>query len=289
MDLKTFNRELNTSYDQDNKYVQWTDYRHAVTDFIVKKLVVNKGTVLVLASGNCHDLDLQVLIQENHRVILSDIDGKSMEDGLKKQRVYVETFEIDYLGLSEIDWLDELQKICLSGHQVDYTNWLTQLSATVKEKHFKWQGAPIDVTICLPIYTQLLFAQVEGQLRQYLLSDILSEEVYNNYLRGLLDMMPKVIAYFNEGLLDLARKGSQLIVLSDCLEDVPEGQYSQAYEAGEFQQAYDLYCESYGMGLGHYGLYDLEAHYPPIESRWFRWPFAEDRVLYVRGIIIKVD
>ena len=289
MDLKTFNSELNKSYSRDQKYEKWTEYREDISEFILDNLKVGGGTVLVLGAGNCHDLDLHALLQQDYRLILTDIDGSSMKEGLKRQAVEAEIFEVDYLGLSEINWLDELQKICLSGNKIEFTQWLTQLTATVEEKHFIWQGDPVDVTICLPIYTQLLFAQIEGQLRQYFLSDVLREEEYNGYLRQLLDVMPNIISDFNEGILDLVGKGSQLVVLSDCLEDRPEGSYSQAYKAGEFEQAYDHYCQTYGMGLGHYGLYNIEEYYTPSESKWFRWPFANDRVLFVKAIIIETS
>lgn len=289
MNLKTFNCELNNSYSRHLKFEKWTSYRQEITDFVNENLAVSKGNLLVLGAGNCHDLNLKDLLQQGHALILTDIDGNSMIDGVERQKVQAEVIEMDYLGLSDRHWIDELQRICLSGHPIEFTKWLSHLMATVKEEHFVWHGKQIDVTLCLPIYTQLLFSQVEGQLRQYWLSDVLREEDYNDYVRALLDIMPSIIGYFNEGLLDLVEKGSQVIVLSDCLEDVPEGSYSQAYEAGKFEQAYDQYCQTYGMGLGHYGLYNLEAQTTPSKSKWFRWPFAHDRVLFVKGIIIKAE
>ena len=50
---------------------------------------------------------------------------------------------------------------------------------------------------------------------------------------------------------------------------------------------YNNYKNTYGMGLGDYGLKHLDTLLKPIKYRWLEWPFTKDTSLFVKVVIYK--
>jgi hypothetical protein len=92
--------------------------------------------------------------------------------------------------------------------------------------------------------------------------------------------------------MDHLNKDAKVIVLSDILE------YKTASEEAKYLQAHqnhmmileehiNTYHHHYGHGLGSYGLAHLRSEMNNIKETILYWPFSEDKIMLVKGHILK--
>lgn len=283
MTIKLFNQQLNASSATEGQYQHWQTYREAVTAFIISN-TLKGGTTTIIGAGNCNDVDLSALQKHHHRLVLTDIDMDAMERGCHQQKVEVERVAVDYLGLEKTDLLEKAADLLIHFNLEMFKKHLHEMLEVIKEQDWQWLGDIEGDVVVLPIYTQLLFRQIESSLNGGLITDLISQENYTDAVRVLLDVMPRVIKAFNHGIEKTLDAGRNVIVLSDYLEDVPDGQYAGQFLDLAFESVYTDYYNQYGMGLGHYGHYDMNQRLKPMAEQWLRWPFDGHRHMFVKAI-----
>jgi len=99
--------------------------------------------------------------------------------------------------------------------------------------------------------------------------------------------MPSVIDRFNHNLLGLLKEEGSMMVLSDVFElEQSSGFYRRVKNSIKnydvMEEIYEGYKKKYGMGLGDYGLYNLDDKMQTIVSRWLIWPKNEESSYIVK-------
>ncbi len=78
-------------------------------------------------------------------------------------------------------------------------------------------------------------------------------------------------------------KSSHLIVASDILEANYESDFYKSIKSlDEMDQRLLDYQNIYGIGLGDYGLINLDQYLIPKSSKWLEWPFNDHKCLFVK-------
>ncbi len=285
MKQKEFFQQLNRSQELEVQYKLWQAYRETITSYIIEHTMDIQKTnkVVIIGAGNSNDIDLGKLVNRFHEVVLTDIDLDSMTRGQERQLVKGCLIRVvDYLGLGiNQEGLYELEL----NHEIAFDRYLEKCIREIDCGELENQIVGSDIIVVLPIYTQLFFGYIDNYLKIKLNDNSISEATYFKCLHKLLEYMPMVIQKFNEGIVNKLKADQKLVVFSDLLEDQPSGTYDQQYLIENMDQAYERYVEQYGMGLGHYGLYHIEEKLNLLDGKWFRWPFSEDRVMFVKGEI----
>lgn len=280
--LQKHNIDLNSSLVHKAAFQRWDLYRKTLTDYVIGF----KGeSLMVVGAGNCNDIDLGCLEASFSSVLLTDIDLASMEKACKLQKSEASVQRIDYLGLEEKPILKAIQSSMTDEGIGRLESLLQEMVVTIGLGKDIWVQGQYDRVLVLPIYTQLLFGQLNQMLDRAFKLNLISGQTYHVAQRRCLDIMPNVIHLFNESLNRQVKKGGKLIVLSDYLEDKPDGYYATNFDPNSFEGIYKNYVDAYGMGLGHFGHYDLEQAYPSSHHQWFLWPFDRDRHLLVKGAV----
>lgn len=284
MDLGAFNKQVNRSFDNERLYKDWAEYRGDITNYILDHLEGCANKILVIGAGNCNDLALEPLQEKSESLILTDIDVEAMVDGLERQGLDGQFELVDYLGIEGTDIMASLDEVCQAFTKERYDQWLNDLVTTVNEDRFVWTKEAPSLVIVMPIYTQLVFRQVEYLLDERLKMGLnrLRQSTYAK--KRLLEEMPKLIHAFNTSLFEMATQGAKLIIFSDFIEDSSSGPYSLGFNEVTFEAVYQGYFSAYGMGLGHFGLYDMAERLEAYGPKWFKWPLTAQRVLFVKGL-----
>ncbi len=294
--------QLNESLGDETTFHRWTSYRQQLTEFITEHISGCEST-LVIGAGNCNDISLSSLVQatcdetrrgdidkstyvnfqDRARIVLSDIDGQAMERGCERQGVSLPMAVIDYTGLSGSVLMERFEKALTLGVTTEIDDVLDAMVSCVQGQE-SWTKECYDLLIVLPIHTQIFYRELEDILNFALVTDEISEKDYSLIQQRILDKVPLVIQAFNKHLRELLKYDGHLVIFFDCLEDVAGGNYDLAYERQSFQEAYDVYHQEYGMGLGHYGIYEMEEHMKTFDQCWLKWPIEGERCIFVKGV-----
>ena len=103
----------------------------------------------------------------------------------------------------------------------------------------------------------------------------------------MLEEMIGVINRFNNNIVRLMSNEARLFVLSDIFEVNVGSDFDLRIMSGiknkeVMDRIYHSYSETYGMGLGDFGLYNLDEKMEVNLSKWLVWPFREDTNLIVK-------
>lgn len=272
MNIKSFNKKNNKSYDQVAAFDAWEDYRLKVSSYI-KPLLKNESRVLIIGAGACNDLNLEIFSE--CQVTFLDIDIDSVELGLKKQNFSnYKLIEDDILGLDKTPFMAKLS----NGMK---KKKIKPIFSSFREQYNFELDEIYDLIIILPIYTQLLLPQLYASIMK---SDTLIQET--------MQFIAERIQYFHATIHEALEDSGQIIAFSDLLEydrKTEEAAYLLAHKDHSIILAkhYEDYLASYGHGLGSYGLLDLAEEMLLQNEDYFIWPFSEDRLLLVKGNIYK--
>lgn len=282
-----FNRKLNAGEAHSDAYCHWQTYRDRISQYTLNH-GNGHGTWLIVGAGNCNDIDLNRLAFNAEDILLTDADLHGMQEGCHRQGRILSMEQLDYLGLERTDFFVRLKQLMQGYTREKMSNFLFEMEKTIQDAKHPWVDRKFDHVLVLPIHTQLLFPQLDNILVGGLQEKLLTKSMYLDAQRMILDRMPNVLKNFNEILLMQLKDEGRLIVFSDFLEDVPEGAYSQRFDSIGFEDVYRQYEAVYGMGLGRFGLYDLESRCHILDSKWFLWPFDNNRNLFVKGSIFEL-
>jgi len=261
--ITEYNKKLNSSYNVYEKYNSYKSYRKQVTDRI-KSILSTDSNLLIVGAGNLSDLDLSAL--SKYEVTLLDIDEEAMKEGIKRQGLNLKDFTLikgDLTGLETTDFFGNLDEM-----REDY------LTSPIKISLSQY-----DVIVVLPIYTQLLLPQ---------LLSILGYERVQMYLPLIQNRIDVLNAFLREHL----KSDGKIIAFSDVLEydhSQEEYQFLKVYENNTLllEDFYTQYLNTYGHGLGSYGLFEISQKLNVFKEDYLIWPFSKERLMLIKMIVAK--
>ncbi|MBN2299683.1 MAG: hypothetical protein JXC31_00680 [Acholeplasmataceae bacterium] len=293
--IEQFNQDINLS--DETRFDRWLTYRNQIVEFIDPYLSLKeKEKCLILGSGNCDDLDLSYIIEKYRDVTLSDIDLSSVKKGILKQNLKINQFKLikeDFSGFDKINFfenlIDDVLTMKTEDEILDYLIKKVKLSQQITT--FENIKEIYDFIWISPIFTQLIFNQVlkaTEVLREMKFDPLLIQVIESS----MLNLMPEIIDHFNQKIDQVSKKDSMIVVLSDIFQskynDAFELKIKQAIHSTDLMDLlYKDYQETYGYGLGDYGLLSLSASKHLLAHRWFLWPFSESINMTVECLILE--
>lgn len=244
---------------------------------------------LVLGAGRMDDLSIDFFLREFDQVTFTDIDSTSMDKALKdyqsENRIYKS--ELDYLGLEQQHFFRDFDVLfTLEDHTSSIKLFIERKLEKIMNYQFSEEFTQdFDFVYLSPIYTQLLYRQVEHRLKSMVLRG-LKEETKDYVLGIVLQGMIGVIDHFNLQVVNLLKKDGLMFVSSDVFligDDAFSKRILKHIEsAEEMEKLYHDYQNTYGYGLGDYGLVSMEQRVKTIRTKWFLWTQSKHQTYAVK-------
>ena len=282
--IKEYNNQLNKSYNANENYIKWNEYRKKLCEMYINYLD-NISNCLIVGAGFLNDICISEILNKVKHISLLDIDIEAIEKGLKNHNISNEktsTIDKDITSLDSDNFFEKiiymLQSDDINGIK-RYFNELASKTISLKlEKKF-------DCIIISSIYTQVLLPQYT-----FLLSHLIKKEQFNMYLEPFMYFISKIIRKINISLLENVNKEGIVVCFSDIFEFTTEdNDYKKIREnINDFsymENYYNNYTKKYGHGLGSYGIDDTISYINLKSSSWHIWPFDKKRILVVKLII----
>ncbi len=299
--LEVFNRDLNNSLNQENKDV---DAFRLQVDLIIKSLVErlnDNKRVIVIGAGKMKDFSATFFVRRFDEIILTDIDMISVNEAVsnlkisEKDKRKITKIRIEYTGFEKNSFFKDFKERiinCRTFEKIDQviSSKLEGLESYRFLKDYENSG---DLVYVSPIYTQLVYNQV---LRE---CSVLRENGYPEHMLKyieniMLDKMIGIIDTFNDNIINSFKDDGYLIVLSDVFQLDKKSNFYLRVKNGirsheVMEEIYEGYKLKYGMGIGDYGLLNLDEKLKSYLSRWLIWPFDESSSFVVKLKIYKKD
>ncbi len=299
--IEVFNRDLNTSLKHNSKD---TDAFRLQVDLILKSLVErlsDKEKVIVIGAGKMKDFSATFFVQSFDEVILTDIDMISVNESVndlnisEKDKKKITKIRIEYTGFEKNSFFKDFKERiinCRTFEKIDQV--ITSKLDGLDNYHFlkDYQNSG-DLVYVSPIYTQLVYNQV---LRE---CSILRENGYPEHMikyieNIMLDKMVHIIDKFNENIISSLKDDGYLLVISDVLQLDNKSDFYLRVKNGirsheVMEEIYTGYKDKHGIGIGDYGLLNLDEKLKSHLSRWLIWPFDESTSFVVKLKIYKKD
>lgn len=289
--VEQFNHDVNRS--DLNRYEKWVDYRNKINLFLEPYFTKNKkqGSLLILGAGNCDDLDLSFYKSHFSTITLADIDIKSTKQGILRQNMTVEDFDIvqaDFTGHEELSYFDHfIDDISMLSSISEIQAYLKEKMKFLKKHQFmKTYDGHFDVIIISPIYTQLVYNQIQNAVLVLKEMEV-EQSILDFILAQTLQDMIQIIDLFNKNCLNLIKPSGSIFVLSDIFQSKLDDPFYQEVKnsmnsINQMDMLYQKYVDRYGYGLGDYGLYSMRQHFQNEMHAWLLWPFSEEIYLCVK-------
>lgn len=286
--IEQFNYALNSSVASDNSIMKET------VDFVIRyalRSLSNRNQILIIGAGKCQDFSLSVFLDEFDKVVLTDVDLESMKKCVNQRNVTVQ--QVEYTGFEQHAFFDDFKERIVNARDFDKIDQI--IEHKMKPIHnyvfLEEEFGTYDMVYVSPIYTQLVYNQV---LREV---SILRESGYPEHLlkyieNKMLDEMIGVINRFNDNVMKLLHKEGRLLVLSDVFELNVGSEFhlrvaNSIRNKSVMDEIYERYRNKYGMGLGDYGLFNLDEQMINVHSRWMMWQFTNEREFAIKLNIYK--
>lgn len=291
--IEKFNNQLNRRTYQRN-YIS-KDFNEQV-ELLLKSSFLRlqkKEKIVIIGAGNMSDVSLEFLLRFFNKVILTDVDIVSLEDTVRYMRLpnslldRVECRRIEYTGFEQNEFFKDFKERLVNCRDEEKTSKvLDSLLSGLKRYQFLKEEDDIDFIYVSPIYTQLVYHQIKQECN-ILLDNGFSKDLVEFISSYMLDEMVNVIDRFNKNLVKKLGKEGVLFVLSDIFQlPVKSGFYRRVKNSirnySVMEELYEGYKKKYGMGLGDYGLYNLDEKLQNTLSRWLIWPFDEESSFIVK-------
>jgi hypothetical protein len=299
--VEAFNRDVNSSGDLARKYNAWSGYRAQVSALIGEAITLAPQTdrVLVLAAGNLNDIDLCFLLKRLKSLTLSDADLDAMERGINRQnlseaeRAKITLEQSDYSGARQVGFFDELEARArdqasaqaLADHIQTALSKLDSLPVPAVAR-------PFPLVISCPVYTQLLYTQIEVFLQLLFEAGLYTYDDLNVILNAAYGAMPGVLTHYNAMLLNVCAPGGLIVLLSDMIEmELDSRAYREVFEAAKdgvlTAREAEALIECYGSELAQIGLRDFLSKTQTLTQRHMLWPFGDGKAYLVCGCLAK--
>lgn len=279
--MEEFNFALNQSQQRRSELSE--SYKENV-DIAIRSLLRSKPTkdqVLLIGTGRCNDVSLPIFLESCSRVIATDVDRQSLEECVKRKQVQMEV--VEYTGFGQAQFFEQFpQRMWNATSKHDIEQFVAETMEQVESYQFlaDYHGTN-DIVFVSPIYTQLVYQQVLHELAG-LRRDGYSEDLADYMTQRMLDHMPGIIERFNSNLIRLLKPDGTLFVLSDVFELEHGSDFYRKIalaikQKDVMDEIYENYRNEFGLGLGDYGLYDLNERMIRSKNRWLLWQFDEQK------------
>lgn len=291
--IEIFNQQLNRrTYHMDTISTDFKKQIELLLKSAFSRLDRNEK-IVVIGAGNLNDLSIEFLLKFFNKIVLTDIDIDTLTNTVRylrlpsKQRERIECRRIEYTGFEQNQFFDDFKERLVNCHTEEKIKQVidSKLKGLNRYKFLK-NDEDIDFMYVSPIYTQLVYHQIVQEC------NVLQENGYPKhlveYIKGyMLDKMVNVIDRFNTNLVSKVTKGGNVFVLSDVFQlQNSSGFYRRVKNSiknySVMEELYEGYKKKYGMGLGDYGLYNLDGKLKETLSRWLVWPFDEESSFVVK-------
>lgn len=286
-----FNQDVNRSLDPDTKFPRWANYRQQIGGLVSGAWPQS----VVLGAGALNDVDLALLCSASDGVVLADIDTDAVRKGIERQglppvlRQKIEVIQHDFSGAHNARLFERLEAAVQ--RQVPAAKIIEILSEilTAMKPEPLLPGRSFDLVLSCPVYTQLVYTQIEVLLKILHSTSLYPYDELNQILISAHHGMMTILRRYNDLMLALMGPDSRLVVLSDVLElqaDDPRlglltDQFAQNHVDITFIQAL---LDEQGLDLALNGLADLEARLDSYETGYFLWPFNADKSFVVQSL-----
>ncbi len=297
--IQEFNSLLNKSTMKQSK--QKINYKEQVMRICSNLLseLENKNSMCVIGAGRMSDIDITFFVPFFKKIVLTDIDTESIyteinsNKKLEFQKRKLEVIRTEYTGFELNHFFELLKPNIIKADSFEKIEIELQklLKGLDEYKFLKDYDDTFDFMFLSPIYTQLIYNQV---LRE---CSVLRELGYQEHLIKfiedyMLDEMIQVIDRFNRNIVRVLNSEGRLMVLSDIFEVESGSTFYKRIEHSihnydVMEEIYESYKNTYGMGLGDYGLYNLDEKLDTKLSKWLIWPYAEKKNFVVKLKILK--
>lgn len=297
--IEVFNHDLNQSLSSENEGMKTFKLQ---VDLILKSVIERLDEcekAIIIGAGKMKDFSLTFFVKNFNEVILTDIDLKTVNEAVKdfryKEKLLkkITKIRIDYTGFEKNRFFFDFKERIVNCHTFEKVDQVIKSKLTGLEDYqfLKNYNESADLIYVSPIYTQLVYNQ---GLRE---CSILRENGYPEHLikyieSVLLDGMVEIIDRFNDNIINALKPNGNLVVLSDIFQvDIGSNFYLRvkngirSYEVME--EIYEGYKLKYGVGLGDYGLLNLDEKLKPYLSRWLIWPYDKKSAFIVKLKIYK--
>jgi len=299
--IETFNRELNTS----NKVKKnETDNFSLQVNLLLKSVYERLNgfkKAIIIGAGKMNDFSLAFFVNSFDNVILTDIDLLSVNEAQsilnlsETDSKKITKIRIEYTGFEKNQFFSDFKERivnCLSFEKIDQVieNKLVDLE---NYRFLKEYEESADFVYISPIYTQLVYNQL---LRE---CSLLRESGYPEHLikyieSMMLDNMIGVINQVNKNIIKSLKEEGHLMALSDIFQLDIGSEFHLRVKNGiknhaVMEEIYEGYKAKYGIGLGDFGLLNLDEKLVPYLSRWLIWPFDEKSIFVIKLKIYKKD
>ncbi len=287
-----FNNDVNSSIDPEDKYSKWSGYRQSVKGFIAKaaKNINSRGRAAVFGAGALNDVDLNFLCSAFSEVVLSDVDEKSMLDGIARQKLgkslesRIKTLQIDYSGAEKEGFfrsIEDLADKSVSAEKI--AEYIAEALPDLKpQTEAIGELGTFDLIVSCPVYTQIVFSQIESFLR--ILHDCRRYEYdeLNVILNAAYRSMPAVIEKYNDLLIENAEEDSVIVLITDIAEiSGADSKLKYIRELVDGQEKKSVQIEKFisenGLELAQTGCEDLESKTVVLDSMYEMWPFNDNK------------
>ena len=286
-----FNRDVNNSHTPDEKFNRWAAYRSETG----RLLCGAWNNSVVLGAGALNDVDLHVLCGASEHVVLADIDVESVQAGMDRQqlsqeeREKIEVVNCDFSGAQRARLFERLEAAVLD--QLTAAGLSRELKKILSELEPEplLPGSSFDLVLSCPVYTQLVYTQIEVLLKILYASGRYAYDELNQILLTAHDGMKSVLQNYNQLMLHLLSPGGSLIVLSDMMElsaDDPRlTTLSRQIKKDRIDESLmQPLIDEEGNGMALDAMAQLETMLESVESCYYIWPFDEEKSFVVKAL-----
>lgn len=214
-------------------YIEWSDFREALTDFIIHHSKA-RSTAVIIGAGACNDFDLQRLLNHFSHITLLDRNAEAMRYGLTKQSIRASNIsakQTDLLGIPDRAYREaceqliaEIQRQSISGVKEPeafehlFLSCILRAFGERKPDNLIQGGLVADCVICSGVHSQMLsiFAQMACVYRRYIAFDI------DRIFREISSLNRAVATELNDLLLKMARS-ALILGLEESRIGIPGG------------------------------------------------------------------
>jgi hypothetical protein len=279
--IEEFHHALNQSI---NQLDSTKTYRDKVDSIIKMELLgcKQRNLAIILGAGRCNDFSLSLFLGEMKRIVLSDVDHKSLSKCADKYPSVTLNDE-EYTGFAAAKFFETFgEKMWAIKDKSDIKRFVTEVISIVKTHRFLQDyKKQADFVFVSPIYSQLVYHQLQLELSG-LLRDGYSSELADEFAFLFLHEMAGVIERFNKNVVSLLNDAGKLIVFADIFQ-MEKGQpffnkvANAIHRKDIMDEIHQGYQKKYGFGLGDYGLHHMDQLLQRVKSRWLLWNFDEQR------------
>ncbi len=299
--IEIFNNELNRSHQFfDDNVINYVSQIDSIIKSVIDRLH-EKNRAIIIGTGKMGDFSIEHFVRHFQEIVLTDVDVSTMRTQLDKmtlnenERLKLKTLHVEYTGFEAHQFFTDFKERIINCHNYEKLEQvLRNKMDLVKDYTFlKEYQDQTDLMFVSPIYTQLVYQQV---LRE---CSILRETGYPEHLlkyieEYMLDAMVPLIDRFNDNLIRAVKHNGEMIVLSDILQlDNNSPFYRRVKNSirnfDVMEEIYQGYQKKYGLGLGDYGLFNLDEKVASYLSRWLIWPFDRKSSFVVKLKIYRVE